>query len=273
VGSYLDARARGGEWLVRLEDVDRGRERPGAADDILATLERFGLEWDGPVLRQHTRWGAYETALHALAAAGRTYPCSCTRADLAPTDEGAEARYPGYCRTAPRRARGPHAIRFRTEGEAPVTIRDGLQPPLTQCVETTVGDFVLRRRDGFYAYQLAVVVDDAAQGVTDVVRGLDLYDNTPRQRLLQTALGLPVPRYLHLPLVVDGHGAKHSKSRGALPPDPAATPRVLTQILYWLRHPPPSVLRNGPPKAQLEWAVNAWKPSVLHGLSNIINPP
>jgi glutamyl-Q tRNA(Asp) synthetase len=283
VGSYLDARARGGDWVVRLEDVDRSREVPGAADAILQTLERLGLRWDGPIVRQSARTEAYEAALARLAAQGLTYTCSCSRTELEtlatstagpeglldPAGERAEAPYPGRCRQGPARPQAPLAVRFRVDGFSPVMIEDCLQDPLTQCVDAAVGDFVLKRRDGFYAYQLAVVVDDAAQGITDVVRGLDLYDNTPRQRLLQTALGLPIPRYLHLPLIVDAAGAKLSKSRGALPADASAAPQILTEVLGWLRQAVPASLHAAPVDAQLEWAIREWNPMRLHGVMTI----
>jgi len=209
---------------VRIEDVDRDREVPGAADDILRTLEAFGLAWDGPVLRQSERGAPYAAALDRLLARGAAYPCSCTRGDIAAVG-GPDAPYPGTCRNGP--ARGDAislAWRWRVP-PGPVTVEDRLQGVLTQDVAGAVGDFVLRRKDGFWSYQLAVVVDDAAQEVTDVVRGLDLWDNTPRQVLLQQALGLPSPRYLHLPLVVEPDGAKLAKTRRSVPVDAAAAPR------------------------------------------------
>jgi len=167
----------------------------------------------------------------------------------------------------------PLAIRFRTLGFAPVSFEDRLQGRYTEDVGAVVGDFVLRRRDGFWAYQLAVVVDDAFQGITDVVRGLDLLDNTPRQRLLQAALGLPMPRMLHLPLLVEPEGEKLSKSRRALAVDPASAPAVLTRILSLLRHAPPSGLHNAPVAEQLSWATGAWNPMLLHGVRTIIASP
>jgi glutamyl-Q tRNA(Asp) synthetase len=279
VGSYLDARARRGEWLVRIEDVDRAREVAGAADSILRTLERFGLEWNGAVWRQSERADAYEAALRQLAAQGLSYRCSCTRAALADLDDDAaigargaatDSRYPGYCRRGPQRPDGPFATRFRVDGFGPVTVVDRLQPALTQSVDAAIGDFVVRRRDGFYAYQLAVVVDDAAQGITDVVRGLDLYDNTPRQRLLQAALGLPAPDYLHLPLVNDRQGVKLAKSRGAAPAAAREVAEALTTVLGWLGHPPPPVLRGASPQAQLEWAIACWDPSKIQGVTTVL---
>ena len=269
VGSYLDARAAGGEWLVRIEDVDRTREVPGAADGILRTLERFGLHWDGPVLYQSTRDDAYRAALERLARLGLTYGCSCSRANLA-AGEAPEARYPGTCRGGPARAGVAVATRFRVEGYAPVTVADRLQGAYTQSVDAAVGDFVLQRRDGFWSYQLAVVVDDAHQGVTDVVRGLDLLDNTPRQRLLQAALGLPAPRTLHLPLLIDADGGKLSKSRRALPVDPVSAPATLSQVLALLCHTPPRMLHGAAVGEQLAWACGTWKPSLLQGLKEVL---
>ncbi len=268
LGSYLDARASGGEWLVRIEDVDRAREVPGAADAILRTLERYGLEWDGPVLRQSSRDDAYRGALASLAGLGLTYGCSCSRSELG-AGESPEGRYPGTCRGGPTRLGVPVATRFRVDRAGPVTVEDRLQGSFTQLVDEAVGDFVLRRRDGFWSYQLAVVVDDAYQGITDVVRGLDLLDNTPRQRLLQAALGLPYPRVLHLPLLTEADGRKLSKSRQALPADLAAAPAALTGVLALLRHEPPRHLHSAPVREQLSWAGASWNPSLLQGLTNV----
>jgi glutamyl-Q tRNA(Asp) synthetase len=256
---------------VRIEDVDRDREVPGAADDILRTLEAFGLAWDGPVLRQSERGAPYAAALDRLLARGAAYPCSCTRGDIAAVG-GPDAPYPGTCRNGP--ARGDAislAWRWRVP-PGPVTVEDRLQGVLTQDVAGAVGDFVLRRKDGFWSYQLAVVVDDAAQEVTDVVRGLDLWDNTPRQVLLQQALGLPSPRYLHLPLVVEPDGAKLAKTRRSVPVDAAAAPRELTRVLELLRTAPPADLAGAPVREQLDWAVAEWRPERLRGLATLPLP-
>jgi glutamyl-Q tRNA(Asp) synthetase len=251
---------------VRIEDVDRGRELPGAADDILRTLERFGLTWDGPVLYQSTRADAYEAALERLRAAGLVYACSCSRTELG---EAGGAVYPGYCRTAPRHPEAPLALRLRTAGFAPLTAHDQLQGELTEDVSRVTGDFVLRRRDGFYAYQLAVVVDDADQGITDVVRGLDLWDNTPRQLLLQQVLGLPTPRYAHVPLVVDRQGRKLSKADEAPAADAAAAAAVQARVLRLLGHAPPPELHAAPPAEQLEWARSRWDIRSLQGVTRL----
>lgn len=212
-GSWLLARHAGGEWWVRVEDLDPPREVPGAAESQLKTLAAFGLDSDGPVLWQSERHTAYQQALDELLANGVAFACHCSRSDLAAT--GGIHR-----RCVARRERSDPAIRLRVADGAVVDFTDGLQGKLRQDVAAEVGDFVLKRADGCWAYQLAVVVDDAAQGITDVVRGADLLDSTARQILLQRALGLPMPRYLHLPLIVDSHGQKLSKSMAALPVDP-----------------------------------------------------
>jgi glutamyl-Q tRNA(Asp) synthetase len=223
LASWLDARAHDGSWLVRIEDIDPPREVAGATADILATLDAFGLASDEPVLRQASRGDAYAQALQQLHDAGATYGCACSRREA---DAAAQAAglplgvYAGTCRAgAPGRA--PRSIRLRVP-DAPddaVTFTDRACGRYTQALAHDVGDFVLQRADGLWAYQLAVVVDDAAQGITDVVRGADLLDNTPRQIWLQRCLGLPTPRYLHLPIVTNARGEKLSKQTGARPLD------------------------------------------------------
>lgn len=214
LGSWLLARHAGGEWLVRIEDLDPPREVPGAAQRQLDALGAFGLASDGPVLRQSDRGGQYQAALDQLVADGLAFACHCSRSDLAATG-GVHRR---CVATTPR---PDPAIRLRVPDGAVVGFDDAFHGRVTQDVAAVAGDFVLRRADGPWAYQLAVVVDDADQAVTDIVRGADLLDSTPRQVLLQRALGLPTPRYGHLPLVVDGEGRKLSKSSAALPVDPA----------------------------------------------------
>lgn len=213
-GSWLMARHAGGEWLIRIEDLDPPREVAGAAERQLADLRAFGLDSDAPVLRQSERGAYYQAALDTLLANGDAFVCHCSRSDLA--DDGGVHR---AC--VAEGARPDPAIRFRVPAGTVLTFEDAIQGTCRQDVAADVGDFVLRRADGLWAYQLAVVVDDAAQGITDVVRGADLLDSTPRQILLQRALGLPTPRYAHLPLVVDGSGRKLSKSLAALPVDAA----------------------------------------------------
>ena len=219
VASYADALAAGGEWLLRIEDVDLPRARPGAADAILRTLEALGFAWNGPVWRQSDRTSSYAAALDRLRAQGLAYPCACTRAERAHDTVGrlGERIYPGTCAKgldAARTTRARLAIRVRTPTE-PIAFVDRRFGAITQTLATDVGDFIVRRSDGLFAYQLAVVVDDAAQGISDVVRGADLLASTPRQIFLQRALGLPTLRYLHVPVAIDAHGHKLSKQAGA----------------------------------------------------------
>jgi len=239
LASWLDARAHGGVWLVRIEDVDTPRCVPGAGEAILGQLTACGLLPDEAPWWQSTRGAAYAEALRQLRAGGFAYDCGCTRKDVerhwlargVPHAAGAELVYPGTCRPGPAgglHGRPSRAVRFRAEGV--VHWHDRRLGPQQQDVAAAVGDFVLHRADGLWAYQLAVVVDDAAQGITDVVRGEDLADNTARQILLQRALGLPTPRYLHTPLVRAADGRKLSKQNGATPLDLADGAAVLRAL-------------------------------------------
>lgn len=239
LGSYLDARAAGGEWLVRMEDLDRSREVPGAAAAILRTLEAFGFAWDGWVLRQSARSHAYAQAIERLRNAGLVFPCACSRREIAangpPGIEGPV--YPGTCRHHPLPEKRPRSLRLRTE-HGTILVRDRVQGMLRQDLAREVGDFVLRRADGIHAYQLAVVVDDGFQGINHIVRGADLLASTPRQVFLLRALRLPAPTYAHLPLVVDGAGRKLSKSHAAAPVDPAAPLSTLLRAWRFLGQTP-----------------------------------
>jgi len=258
LGSFLEARSRRGEWRLRIEDLDRPREVPGAADGILATLEAFGLVWDGSVAYQSRRTAAYRDALEALRRSGQVYPCACTRQDLRhhgrPGPEG--PIYPGTCRDGlPPDAR-ERVLRLRTPAQR-VAIRDRVQGDITQNLAAEVGDFVLRRADGLFAYQLAVVVDDAWQGINDVVRGADLLLSTPRQVYLQTLLGLPRPGYAHLPLAVDRDGRKLSKQLASRPVDSRHPGPALRAALQHLgQEPPPGSAER--PAEILDWAIHHW---------------
>ncbi|HEX5093886.1 MAG TPA: tRNA glutamyl-Q(34) synthetase GluQRS [Burkholderiales bacterium] len=226
LASYMEAKAAQGKWLVRIEDLDRPREQPGAADDILRTLERLGLHWEGAVEYQSRRLERYRAVLDDLLRRGFAYPCACTRRELedsALAIDGARI-YPGTCRHGLPPGRQARAVRLRTH-DAPIAFRDRVQGWVEQRVEREVGDFVLLRADGLFAYQLAVVVDDFDQGVTDVVRGADLLDSTARQIHLQRLLGARTPGYAHVPVVLNAAGEKLSKQTGARPldfSDPAA---------------------------------------------------
>jgi glutamyl-Q tRNA(Asp) synthetase len=213
VGSYVRARAHDGVWLVRMEDLDPPREVPGAANDILATLGAFGMTSDEPVVFQSGREGAYQAALEQLRQGAEIFPCWCSRADL----EAQGGLHRGACKAAPDPARAP-AWRLRVPDER-IEFVDLLQGSNGQQLAREVGDFVIRRVEGWFAYQLAVVVDDADARITEVVRGSDLLDSTPRQIYLQRLLGLPTPAYLHLPLALDAQGLKLSKSDAARPVD------------------------------------------------------
>ena len=239
VASFADARAHGGEWLVRIEDLDRPREVPGASDAMLRTLLALGLYWDRAPLFQSLRASAYDAALGRLAALGLTYPCACSRTEIARGGRRGSAGpiYPGTCRNGLPPGRPPRSIRLRTE-PVQMHFRDRIQGDQHQDIAAVVGDFVLRRADGIHAYQLAVVVDDAWQGISHVVRGADLLSCTPAQCLLQQALGLPNPTYAHVPLAVDARGRKLSKSLASPPVDPADPLPALRRAWAWLGQTP-----------------------------------
>jgi glutamyl-Q tRNA(Asp) synthetase len=256
VGSYCAARHRGGRWLLRIEDLDTPRVVPGAADDILFTLDALGFAWDGEVLWQSRRQEAYAAALATLSERGLVYPCACSRREILasaphPGDEGPV--YPGTCRNGLAVGRPARAVRLKVPDE-PIVFNDGVYGRQEQNLAGAVGDFVLRRADGLFAYQLAVVVDDAASGVNQVVRGADLLGSTPRQIFLLRSLGLAVPEYLHLPLVLAEDGSKISKRHGIVPGTPAGAP-LLTAALRWLGQPVPAELEQAAPAEILTWGA------------------
>lgn len=260
LGSWLLARHHGGAWLIRVEDLDPPREVAGAAGQQVATLAAFGMTSDAPVVWQSTRHALYSDALARLLADGSAFECRCSRSDLAAT--GGIHR---QC-VASDPARTP-AIRLRVPDNRRVAFHDGLQGVIEQDVDREVGDVILRRADGFWAYQLAVVVDDADQNITDVVRGADLLDSTPRQILLQRALRLPTPRYLHLPLIVDADGSKLSKSMAALPLDDAA-PLPALRAAWEALGQPADVLANIPTvAAAMPLAMREFRPDRLPKVS------
>ncbi len=213
VASYLQARQHGGRWLLRIEDIDPPREQPGAVAVILEALEAYGFEWDGPVLYQSSRREQHLQAIQELRERGLAYPCGCSRRDLEDAPRGPLGIvYPGTCRAGCTAAE--YAIRVVTDDE-PLTFTDVLQGPQCARLQAESGDFVILRRDGLVAYHLAVVVDDADQGVTEIVRGIDLLESTPRHLHLQRLLGLPTPGYLHIPVAENSEGQKLSKLTGA----------------------------------------------------------
>jgi glutamyl-Q tRNA(Asp) synthetase len=281
VGSYLDAQHHQGQWLVRIEDLDTPRTVKGAADEILGTLEAYGLHWDEAVIYQSRRTAAYDEAFQRLKEAGVVYPCSCTRKEIADSAlHGIDGQiYPGTCRNGIPLGREGRAWRVRTDHlsrhsraggndetqneNGIVEFNDALQGRITQHLENEIGDFVVKRADGLFAYQLAAVVDDAFQGITHVVRGADLLYSTPRQIYLQRLLGLPTPACMHLPVAVNAQGEKLSKQTMAQPVRKNNAASTLLDVLLFLRQQPHAELRLGTIEEILAWAIANWQPNVL----------
>ena len=260
VGSYADAKFHGGKWLVRIEDVDLQRRVPGAAKQILDTLEKLGMEWDEEIIYQSHRSGAYREALQILDRQGLLYPCTCSRKEIA--DSSITGLYgfiyPGTCLNNPASLQNAHALRIQTHDDV-IQFHDGLKGLYTQKLHSEVGDFVLRRADGIYAYQLAVVVDDAAQNITHVVRGADLIDSTPRQIFLQRLLRYPVPQYMHLPVVTNVAGEKLSKQTNAAPVNTAEALKELVDALHFLGQQPPLEILEGDIASFWCWVMQNWR--------------
>ena len=252
MASFLDARAHGGRWLLRLEDLDRPREVAGAADRILGTLEAFGFEWDGEIVRQHGRSEHYLRALQTLQARNLIFECSCSRLQL---EE--ETCYPGTCRTGPATVGVPTATRLRVE-QGFILFSDRIQGSYRQDVGRVVGDFILKRRDQVFAYQLAVAIDDAEQGVTHIVRGADLLDNTPRQIYLQRLLSLPTPAYAHVPVLTEPDDTKLAKSRRSVRLDTQSPATQLFETFRLLGLEPPHPLRTAGLGNLWAWAIGQW---------------
>ena len=259
VGSYLEARWNKGKWLVRMEDLDRPREARGAADATLRTLETYGFEWDSEVVFQSRRAVAYRAALKRLEHEHAVFPCACTRREISDSTltVASESIYPGTCRNGLSPGRSARAMRVRVD-DAVIAFEDLLQGRIEQNLAQEVGDFVVRRADGLFAYQLAVVVDDFEQSITDVVRGADLLASTPRQILLQRLLGHPTPRYMHLPVAVNQYGEKLSKQTLAAPLTVAEAPVRLWQALRFLGQEPPTELAAGRIAEIWNWALANW---------------
>ena len=273
VASWLDARAAGGRWLVRMEDLDRPRCEAGAADAILRQLEAYGLPWDGAVLYQTQRDDAYAEALATLQAIGAVYPCACTRSQLAqaPRNHEGEIIYPGTCRNGLPAGAVARAWRVRVP-DLNTHFHDRIQGELQQNLAHEVGDFIVKRADGLFAYQLAVVVDDAFQGISHVVRGADLLWNTPRQVYLQGLLGLPTPLYAHVPLVTNAAGQKLSKQTLAPALPETGRRAALAQALAALGHPPPADLVGAAAEDLLAWAVANWQIGNVPTRPAVANP-
>lgn len=264
VGSYLQARQQQGQWLVRMEDLDPPREVPGAAAEILRTLEHYGLSWDSEVAYQSQRSELYLDALERLTRQGLVYPCGCSRKEV--TDNSLAGRYgpiyQGLCRQGLTKDKQPRALRVLTH-DSPIVFTDQLQGRYEQRLEAEIGDFVVRRADKLFAYQLAVVIDDAEQQITEIVRGADLLDNTPRQIHLQQLLEVDTPKYIHLPVAVNAQGQKLSKQTGAESIHDLRPQQLLFQVLLFLNQQPPTEIIECDLESFWQWAIANWQ------LSNI----
>lgn len=258
LASYLEAKTQGGKWLVRMEDLDKPREMSGAADHILRTLETFGFEWNGEVVYQSQRSSLYQDALYQLKGKSLIYNCDCSRKEIADSAQhGIDGLiYPGTCRYKPN-VKIPHASRIIVDSQ-PIEFNDAIQGQIQQNLALDVGDFVLKRADGLYAYQLAVVVDDFEQGITHIVRGADLLDSTPRQIYLQQKLGYPTPQYTHIPVASNTAGEKLSKQTLAPAIDAAQASIWLTQALDFLGQQPPQALSTHSTDDIWQWAKAHW---------------
>lgn len=269
VASYLDARSHNGRWLVRMEDLDKPREMPGAADDILRVLDAYGFEWDGEVIYQSQRHEAYQAALNTLQDMDKVYVCNCSRKEVADIARaGIEGPvYPGLCRKGLSRERETRAWRFKTD-VAHLVFKDQIQGMFDHRMQKDIGDFVLKRADGQFAYQLAVVVDDEALGITHVVRGADLLNSTSRQILLQFTLGYHCPSYAHIPIASNAEGDKLSKQTQAQAIHTDNAPEMLCKALSFLGMPPPAELHHAPLDKLWYWAKEHWQiehvPKQLH---------
>jgi len=265
VGSYLEAKSHNGEWLVRIENLDKPREIPTASYEILRALEILGMEWDHEVIYQDQRKDTYENILTILSKRGLTYSCTCTRKEIADSDiTGISGQiYAGTCRNNMKNKDHPGSVRINTDNNI-IEFEDSLHGLISQRLESETGDFILRRSDGIYAYQLAVVADDATQGITNVVRGADLLDSTPRQIYLQKLLGYSTPTYMHLPVAVNNQGEKLSKQTRAALLDVSNPVKQLIEAVNFLGQEPPIELLGNNVSSFWKWAIENWHPEKIH---------
>lgn len=265
VASYCDAKANGGTWLLRIEDLDTPRNVLGAAEHIVQTLAAFGFEWDGEIVYQSQRVRHYEEALTQLKLQHLVYPCTCSRKEIADSSHqhGIEGLiYPGTCLKQAIKPHAQAAWRVRVN-DFSVHFEDGIQGTVVQSISTDIGDFILKRADGVFAYQLAVVVDDALQGITHIIRGADLLNSTPRQLYLQQVLGYLSPSYGHIPVVINTQGEKLSKQTKAAAIEASQASKQLFLTLQLLNHQPPADLRNAPVTTLWQWAIAHWQLSSI----------
>jgi glutamyl-Q tRNA(Asp) synthetase len=272
VASFLHSRQSAGSWLVRVEDIDPPREVRGAADEILRTLEAYELFWDGPAIFQSARRAVYDAARSRLLGAGLAFRCSCTRSALRADGDGPAGPYPGTCRTRTSHEQAT-AVRVRVADPSVVRFVDGLQGSIETDLAKVTGDYVIWRRDGQPAYHLAVVIDDADEQVTTVVRGVDLLDSTAVHLHLQATLGLPSPAYFHLPVVVNAEGQKLSKQTGAAPVGRSNLSATAATVLKLLGARAPTELHGAPPRELWAWAVTNWRIEELRGRWALPLPP
>ncbi len=271
VASFLDARANNGHWLIRIDDLDRFREVSGATTHILKTLEAFQLHWDGAIFYQSQQLDKYRSALECLQQKNLIYACNCSRKGLRRLYEnkGIEAIYPGFCRDKQLKTSSDnYALRIKT-ADSITGHEDQIQGFFGHQLAQQVGDFIVRRRDQIHAYQLAVVIDDYSQDITHIVRGNDLLDSTPRQIYLQQLFKYPTPSYAHIPILVDDSGTKLSKQTGAKAIQPTNRSDCLFQVLDWLNHRPPEVMRHAPCIELLHWGIQNWQLKQLCGVKSI----
>ena len=262
LASFLQARSRDGQWFVRIEDIDPPRERAGATTAILKALVELGLEWDGEVRYQRHRSSAYDNALEQLRAAGMTFACACTRKQLN------DGPYPGTCRNGVATGLIGRSLRVKVD-ITEIGFDDLLQGRYHQRLDQDVGDYIVKRADGLYAYHLAVVVDDAADGVSEIVRGVDLLDSSPRQIYLQNLLGLNTPNYAHIPVVLNQSGTKLSKQTAAAAIDLTTSRRVLIDALEFLQQAPPPELHQQTQDEIIQWAIANWDITSVGSLSRV----
>jgi len=269
LASFLQAHKKKGQWFLRIDDVDTIRVTNGATDSILKTLEAFSLQWDGEILYQSQQKERYEQAIESLQHQSLLYPCTCSRKQLAKINKNKPAIYPGICRRKkPTDTKLPYSLRIRTD-DALIGFTDKLQGVISQNIALSVGDFVLKRRDNIYAYHLATIIDDDFLGITEVLRGIDLLDSTPRQLYLQQRLNLKTPEFMHLPVLTDASGIKLSKQRFAKPVSGENPVKMLLTCLELLAQNPPSALSKANKKEILEWAIENWNPSKLSGIKQL----
>jgi glutamyl-Q tRNA(Asp) synthetase len=265
IGSYLEAKSHNGEWLVRIENLDKPREIPASSHEILRALEILGMEWDHEVVYQDQRKDSYENVLTKLNQCGLTYSCTCTRKEISDSSiTGISGQiYAGTCRNNVQNKDSPGAVRIKTNNHI-IDFKDSLYGLISQRLESEVGDFILRRSDGIYAYQLAVVADDATQGITNVVRGADLLDSTPRQIYLQKLLGYSTPKYMHIPVAVNNQGEKLSKQTKAALLDVSNPVKQLLEAVNFLGQEPPIELLGNNVSSFWKWAIENWCPEKIH---------